>query len=393
MPSSVCPCVPAATGRLYRARLAGRNHAATTSGRSTSMRRGERAATSKRRRARARPRPARRGGRGRGPAPPWRRPGPRGRRGRSATAASPVTSGSAPRAEQSSAAPLAIASSATRPNGSGQRLGTTAMAALASAAITRSCGCQPRMVTPAAAARGRSARRNVGLRAVGAEPVGADHLRPPARQRRQRAGAGRDEGIRALVGHHPAREQQHLLARRRRRQGGEVDAVGQHLGLARRLGQPVQQPPAQMVRHGGDARERAEQKAPVGRACGRGACPAGRCAAAAAPARPAGRPARAPGRGGCAPPPPKAPRRRARAPRLPHGGRWRRPASRAARPGGRPTPASGAATGAPSTSVRKAERCTARRCTSSPMAPAASAEKVSRGGSTTAIVLFRMTGS
>ncbi len=52
----------------------------------------------------------------------------------------PATSGSAPRLEHTSAAPCAIASSADRPNGSGQRLGTTAMAARLMRAIVSVCG-------------------------------------------------------------------------------------------------------------------------------------------------------------------------------------------------------------------------------------------------------------
>ena len=127
-------------------------------------------------------------GPGRHTAPPRRRP-PAGRRA----------------GEQTSAAPHAIASSATKPNGSAQRLGTTTIAARCIAASTASFGRCPRMTTPAAAAAGRSARRNGVSGTVGAEPVGADHLRPPARQRRQRPGAGCDEGVGALVAPRPAR--------------------------------------------------------------------------------------------------------------------------------------------------------------------------------------------
>jgi hypothetical protein len=119
----------------------------------------------------------------------------------------------------------------------------------------------------AARAMAKSAQE-AGVGAVVAEAVGADDRRRPAGQARQRGGAGGNEHVRRLLGHHAADEQDQVFPPRRRRgQRCQVDAVGQHGRYpARRRRHAIQQPPAQKVGDGDDARKAAQQVGPLGRA-------------------------------------------------------------------------------------------------------------------------------
>ena len=219
-------------------------------------------------RAPARPAPAPPAAPDRGPAPPSPPPGRRDRRGRPARAALAVTSARPPRSATSSGAPQAIASSAIRPNGSGQRLGTTAMPARDSAASTSRAGSSRACVTPAASAA-RAQRAQEGcFRAVGAEAVGADHLGPPARQVGQRAGAGlrrrHPPPCRPPRGRRTAAPARAAPAAARR----TCRCSWAGSPAARHFVQPVQQP----VAHGPDTvatrASGAEQEQPLGRAAG-----------------------------------------------------------------------------------------------------------------------------
>ena len=301
-------------------------------------------------------------------------------------AASPATSGRRAATEQTSAAPLAIASSAVMPNGSCQRLGTATMAARAIASSTAACG-SSRRGSPRPPPRAGAAAQERGLGAVVGK-TGRRRSSPPASPAAAAGRARRPRRRHPPPCRAPPARRTGSAARAGRRRARQAAVRGS--SAARPALAPAAATPS-------SSRSRRKSEDVTTRAIGAAAPPAPRalrapriacgslCRNRATGRRGSARRGRVRCPAGCAPRSAPAPAPRAPAPRRCHSGGagWRR-ASGGGRSGGTPLRRRAVPVAPDPSTVTGCAVRRASRWISSAIAPAASGENPSCDGSTIA---------